>query len=107
MILGQKLEFSKPPFQNFVPRERNYWYATQIQMFKAEIKSLQKGAIVPCWHEPGEYISPVFTTTKKDGSSRMILSLKGLNEFIEYVHSKIESFSTAVSLVKRNLYGFC
>ena len=105
MISGQKLEFSNPPFQNFVPRERNDWDATQIQTFEAEIKSLlQKGANVPCEHEPGEYISPIFTTPKKDGSSRMILNLKGLNQFIEYVHFKMESFSTVVSLVKCNCY---
>ena len=47
MISGQKLEFSKPPFQNFFPRECNDWDATQIQTFEAEIKSLlQKGAIL-------------------------------------------------------------
>ena len=81
------------------------WDATQTQMFEAEIKSLlQKGAIAPCEHESGEYISPIFTMPKKDGSSRMILNLKGLNQFIEYIHFKMKSFSTVVSLVKRNCY---
>ena len=32
-----------------------------------------------------------------------LFSLNGLNQFIEYVHFKMESFST-VSLVKRNCY---
>ena len=33
-----------------------------------------------------------------------LFSLKGLNQFIEYLHFKMESFSTVVSLVKRNCY---
>ena len=37
---------------------------------------LQKGVIQPCYHEAGEFISPVFTRPKKDGSFRMILNLK-------------------------------
>lgn len=40
MISGQKLEFWHPPYQVFVPRERNDWDATQTQTFETEIKSL-------------------------------------------------------------------
>ena len=67
-------------------------------------KPASEGAIVKCEHESGEYISPIFTTPKKDGSSQMILNLKSLNKFIEYHHFKMESLPTVLSLVKRNCF---
>ena len=70
-----------------------------------EIQSLlNKGAIVPTDHEKGDYYSSVFTTPKKDGSSRMILNLTGLNKFLEYRHFKMESLTTVVNMVKRNCF---
>ena len=70
-----------------------------------EIQSLlNKGAIVPTDHEKGEYISFVFTNPKKDGSSRMILNLTGLNKFLEYRHFKMQSLTTVVNMVKRNCF---
>lgn len=108
MISGQKLEFSKVPYQVHIPREKSNntcWDSDQTQTCEVEIQNLlTKGVIVPCEHEHGEYISPIFTTPKKDGSSRMILNLKSLNQFIEYRHFKMESFSTVVNMVKPNCF---
>ena len=42
---GQKLEFSHPPFQNFVPRGRKDWDATQIRTSEAEIKAFFRKAL--------------------------------------------------------------
>ncbi len=104
MVSGQKLEFSQKPFQLFVPKERTL-DPIQTQVCETEIESLlKKGAIVLTEHEKDEYISPIFTTPKKDGSSRMILNLKSLNQFIEYKHFKMESFSTFVNMVKPNCF---
>lgn len=109
MISGQKLEFSKQPYQLYIPRDKSIinacWDSDQTHTCEIEIQNLlEKGAIVPCEHEKGEYISPIFTTPKKDGSSRMILNLKGLNQFIEYRHFKMESFSSIVNMVKPNCF---
>lgn len=54
-------------------------------------KLLEKGVIVPTVHEPGEYISPIFSRAKRDGSSRLILNLKSLNKYVEYHHFKMDS----------------
>ena len=84
MVSGQKLEFSQKPLHLFVPKERTF-DPIQTQACEAEIESHpKKGAIVPTEHEKDEYISPIFSTPKKDGASRMILNLKSLNQFIEY-----------------------
>ena len=47
MTSGQKLEFSHPPFQNFVPRGRNDWDASQIRTSEADIKAFFRKALFP------------------------------------------------------------
>ena len=84
MISGQKLESSKQPYQLYVPRDKTKfdacacWDPDQTRTCEVEVQNLlHKGAIVSYEHEKqGEYISPTFTTLKKNGSSRMILSLR-------------------------------
>ena len=53
-----------------------------------EIKNfLPKGVIVECQHEEDKYISPIFLTPKSDGSFRMILNLKKLNDQMPYTYT--------------------
>ena len=53
----------------------------------AEIeKFLLQGIIRASVSEPGEIMSPIFITPKKDCSSRVIFNLKGLNEIVSYHH---------------------
>lgn len=48
-----------------------------------------------------QYISPIFTVPKKDKNEyRMILNLKELNEYIEPHHFKMETFESALKLIK-------
>ena len=63
-------------------------------------KFLQKGIIKLSSSESGEVISPIFITPKKDGSSRVIFNLKGLNEFVSYHHFKMDTLETAIKLMR-------
>ena len=54
---------------------------------------LDKGIIVSCDQEPGEFISPIFTVPKKDGNVRLILKLKHLNLFIKNSHFKMDTIA--------------
>ena len=47
-------------------------------------KLLSKGVILNTTREPTGYLSRIFTRAKKDGSYRMILNLKTLNEFLKF-----------------------
>ena len=70
-----------------------------IQVENEIQKLLYKGVIVNSYHEQGEYISPIFSVPKSDGSIRLILNLKQFNEFVKFTHFKMESIHTILELV--------
>ena len=70
-------------------------------LLSAGIKNLlHKGS----QHESGEYISPIFLTPKSDGSFRIILNLKKLNDHLPYIHFKMETIKCVHNLVTPNCY---
>ena len=70
-----------------------------------EISSLlAMNVITEVDHSEGEVISPIFIVPKKDGEYRMILNLKKLNEKVSYHHFKMDTFETALKLIKRNVF---
>ena len=70
-----------------------------------EIKNLLcKDVIKESQHEKHEYISPIFLTPKSDGSFRMILNLKKLNDYMPYIHFKMETIKFVLNLVIPNCY---
>lgn len=107
LITGTKLEF--------IPNsEMIYKYAHDCSIFmneqekviiNEEIKSLlEKKVIEKSTHEKGEYVSGIFTREKSDGSHRMILNLKEFNQNIEYKKFKMETFKTALNLIRQNCW---
>ena len=50
------------------------------------------------------YIYSIFLREKRDGSHRVVLNLKGLNEFVQGHHFKMETLDTAVRLMKPGGY---
>ena len=74
-------------------------------MIDDETKALlKKGVIVEAQPSQYQVISSIFLKKKKNGSYRMILNLKRLNESIEYKYLKMESLSFAVQLIRKNCY---
>ena len=74
-------------------------------IIRSEISSLlAKQVIEPAEHEPGEIISNIFLRPKKDGSHRLILNLKELNQSVSYVHFKMETLSSILKLVEQNAF---
>ena len=59
----------------------------------------QKGVISKCPPQAHQFVSPVFVRPKKDGTHRMILNLKKLNEDITYHHFKMETLQAALKVV--------
>ena len=98
MILGQPIEFTRTPYRRVVPKEKKILDLDEQYVIDTEIdKLLAKGVLTPSSHEEEEYISPVFTRAKKDGSFRVILTLKCLNTHVH--HFKMDSLNTVLHIV--------
>ena len=67
-------------------------------------KFLAKGIIRSTVSEPGDIVSPIFVTLKKDGSHRVIFNLKKLNDSVSYHHFKLDTLKTAIQLIKPFCY---
>ena len=79
--------------------------AQEVVFVDEEITKLLKLVVIsPCEHTEGEVVSPIFLRPKKDGTQRMILSLKKLNEEVTYHHFKIETLATALLLVREGCF---
>ena len=75
-VTGQYIEVATLPVQEN-PLMQTKLSEVQTESVDLEIiQLLRKGVIQPCQLEAGEFISPIFTRPKKDGSFRMILNLK-------------------------------
>ena len=104
IVDGYHIEFASPPLQDFEPRQ-HFFKGGKAEFLATEIhKLLQKGVIVPSLHEEGEFISPVFLRPKKNGSFRVILNLKRLNEYVVYHHFKMDTLETCVNLMTPQCY---
>ena len=101
IVQGCKIEFDGPIVE---PRNsfRTTFSVTETPVIEEELdRLLAMGAIkqVP-WSKKG-FLSSIFTTPKKDGSTRMILNLKKLNESVEYHHFKMDTLEHAVTLLTK------
>ena len=55
-------------------------------------------------HTEPEFISNIFIRPKKNGSHRLILNLRDLNDFIEYHHFKMDTIETVIGLMRPNCF---
>ena len=101
-VKGMRLEFEDsllhPPVGYEIP-------AGHKSLLEIEVKKLlKKRAAVPCEHEQGEFISPLFLRDKNYGSHRLILNLKGLSKYLEYKHFKMQTFQSVLSLIQPDCF---
>ena len=83
-VKGASIDFdSSPqgqPFRPHVPLS-----VEETQIIQSEVtKLLAKGIIEKTLYSKCQIVSSIFTRPKKDGSHRLILNLKDLNQFVTY-----------------------
>ena len=95
------IEFkSEVPYQAQEPRHI-YSSLSDKEVIDGEIsKLLLKGVIERTCLTGNGFVSNVFVRPKKDGTYRMILNLKSLNEFVVYQHFKMDNILTALKLMR-------
>ena len=82
-----------------------HFSAEEEVLISAEINRLmQKGVLKKSFPETGEFVSPIFLTPKSDGSFRLILNLKRLNEHMPYMHFKMATINSVLNLITPNCF---
>lgn len=105
MIKGTRVELAMKPELDLCHSTKNHIPHDQVDRMDSEIKKLTSlNVIEETVHEAGEFISGIFGREKKDGSLRLILNLKGLNEFIAYKKFKMETLKNALTLISPMCY---
>ena len=98
------IDFTEAPSQLGPPRCLLFG-TLEWEKMHAEIGNLLRAAVVEaCTHVPGEFISPIFSRPKKNGSVRIILNLKDLNDSVEYHHFKMDNRQMAARLMTKNCF---
>ena len=100
-IQHYNIEFAETPLVQISPPVNKTFSPSEKEIIQNEITKLShKGVIEEAVYTNDSYLSNVFVRPKKDGSHRMILNLKSLNEFVAYHHFKMDTFQTAISLIR-------
>ena len=91
------------PINTSLPR--CFFNAKEEQIIEAEIqKLLEMKVLEEVEHCSEEFLSQIFVVPKKDGEYRMILNLKNFNENIDYHHFKMDTFESAIKLIKPDCF---
>ena len=99
-----EIEFNETPVQASVPRAIQFSPEETVTM-DTELQTLLRfGVIVECDRSDGDFVSNVFLRPKPDGTSRVILNLRQLNDDVEYRHFKMASLQQALDFVNTNDY---
>ena len=101
VIKHHHIEFEvEYPTQTAQPNKINF-SAAEVMIIDAEIaKVVRKEVLQVTNRVPDGFISNIFIRLKKDGAFRMILNLKPLNKFVDYHHFKMDTFRTALKLIR-------
>ena len=100
VVKGYKIPFIKIPFQRKIPNFTKM-NKKQIALVDLELKEmLKKGAIMRTQLAQGEFMSSLFLVGKKDGGYCPVINLKMLNQFIPFLHFKLEGLSQLKHIIQ-------
>ena len=104
IVAGDTITFeSEPPVQYSV-KNCNVSSETKALMDQEIQTMLNKKIIVPTYHEHGEFLSPIFPVPKPEGSIRIILNLKKLNQTVQYLHFKMDNIKVVLANVTKGCF---
>jgi hypothetical protein len=106
VVCGYKLKFDSDclPVQSSTPRPIKFSTA-ELLVLDGELQKLLNKHVIEAAHSCfGQFISNLFFRPKKDGSVRVILNLKYLNEYMEYHRFKMDTLRSATKLIRPQCY---
>ena len=104
-VQGFKFEFIRPPLQNAL-RKQLLISSQEINIAQNLLQELLEKLVVEktTQFDRSGFVSNIFLRPKRTGGHRLILNLKPLNKFVEYVYFKMATFATALKLVTRGCF---
>jgi hypothetical protein len=102
--VGVRIPFTGIPFQD--RPGRNMSFSPELAAIcQVEVDSLlEKGAVERIPLEERCFVSGIFVIPKSSGGFRPIVNLKGLNQFVEKLHFKMEGVSVMKGMVRKGDY---
>ena len=101
---GYKIPFLNLPMQSHEPCQPEFSDLENQQIMKCIDKLINIGAVVAVSGAPLQSISKIFVVPKQDGSFRLILNLKEINQFIDSKHFKMEDYRAVCNLIEKNMF---
>ena len=102
---GYRLELTSEPIDLYGIIPTPNLTKQELSLIMSEVKKLLRlEVIVEVEAVKNQVLSPVFLVDNKDGTKRMILNLKSLNQYIVYNHFKMEGVANARDLLLKNSY---
>ena len=100
-VQGVKLDFFEEPVQDRLPHEIQF-NKQEAKAVRQELdKFLELGIIRRSQINPGDFVSNLFARPKKDKNQvRLILNLKPMNSFVNFIHFKMEGLQSALDLMR-------
>ena len=103
-IKGYKIPFKSIPYRNKSIRQMKFSKLETEIVSDLITKLINKAVIKECQPVEGQFLSNIFIIPKPDGSHRLILNLKDLNEFVYTEHFKLEDYKIAMRLIERDCF---
>lgn len=105
---GYDIEFETQPVfikNNCTKIQNCHFNSAEENVISNEIEKLLNSKVLKIVEDSEEqFLSSIFTVPKRDGSHRLILNLKHLNDCVEKHHFKMETLKTALTLIKPNVF---
>jgi ribonuclease HI len=103
-VVGYKIPFIRKPIQLKEPHCMQLSPSDKLNVDGCIEKLLRSKAIEIAVDESEQFVSTIFVVPKTDGSSRLVINLRKLNEYVDCPHFKMEDIRTAIPLISKNCF---
>ena len=102
IVKGYQIPFLCRPKQRREPKEINF-LMQEKETISLEVENLlKKGTVEKVCPKKDQFLSNIFIAKKKDGGNRSVINLKELNQYIPFLHFKMESLQSLKTPLQKN-----
>lgn len=97
-------DFEGVPTQHKLPTPLNLLIPDRKALTSAMTRFIEQKIVER--YEPGDrgFVSNIFPIIKKDGTARVILNFKELNNYVKHVHFKMDTVKEVISLIQHHYF---